>query len=512
MKLSLKLTEKNRKWWVLFAVTSAISMIFVDITVLPVALPSIQRTLDISELGLQWIVNSYTLAITLFVLLSGRLADRIGYRVIFLSGLGLFTLGSVLCAMSWFEAWFVISRFIQGIGASLLLPTASVIVFQVFPAHQRGKALGLYVSISSVFLALGPFIGGVLSQYFSWRLVFIINVPIAIVGTLLTLYSVPKIPGKKKPFDLVGFLMLFVGVTCLVVPLMQVKEWGWTSPLFLGVGAVGAIVLTLLYTLKRKVDDPFFDFKLLRNRNYTGALLSILFTQITMMVTVFWAIYFQNVFGYTPSQAGAISLISNAPIMIAAPIGGHLFDKYGPRIPLTVGFCLMIGSLFWFLQNIDNRSLPIILSAIVPFGCSIPLILNPSFTNALAEVEFEKRGLASGKITMFRQLGGTVGLALLGSAFLTMQQGEFAKDLARNQSTETINVKDLEGLLSKAPDAMDVIKPLSAADQHYVVQSARNTTIHAFWGINLIAMLSAVAGLIASLLLIRRAHRPEIEL
>jgi len=164
-----KLTEHNRKWWVLIAMTSCISMIFIDISVLPVTLPTLERTLHMTPIGLQWIINAYTLALTVFVMAAGRFGDRFGHRRIFCWGLLLFSVGSMLCGASYHEWWFIASRTIQGIGAAMLVPTSSALLFTCFPAHQRGRALGLYVSIGSVFLSLGPVVGGLFTQYLTWR-------------------------------------------------------------------------------------------------------------------------------------------------------------------------------------------------------------------------------------------------------------------------------------------------------------------------------------------------------
>ena len=495
----VKLTEHNRKWWILVAMTSCISMIFIDITVLPITLPTLQRTLDISPLGLQWIVNAYTLALTIFVLAAGRFGDRFGHRKIFCWGLFFFSLGSVLCAVSYFEWWFISARVIQGVGGAMLTPTSAAIIFSTFPASQRGKAIGLYVSIGSVFLALGPFIGGIFSQYLSWRYVFWINIPIALIGFWLTLFSVPKSKGIHRHFDLLGFITCSLGITSIIVALMEAKNWGWTAPITLGLIGLGLILIFLLLLIDRKVTDPYIDLSLFNSRNFNGAISAIFTTQFVLMVTVFWAIYFQTVYGYSPAQAGVISLVSNLPVILAAPIGGHLLDKHGPRIPIAIGFTLVAVSLFWFLQNLENNSIGILLSAIIPFGCGIPLIFSPSFTTAMSEVAPEKRGMASGTTTMLRQFGATLGLAIMGSIFLTIQGGQFSQELQKNSATASISPDDFQGLLSKAPQALDTLKQLPQDAQAFVQQIFLNSTINGFWGINTLALITTVLGLFLSL-------------
>ncbi|MBS0629894.1 MAG: MFS transporter [Verrucomicrobia bacterium] len=507
-----KLTEQNRKWWVLIAMTSCISMIFIDITVLPVTLPTLERTLHMTPIGLQWIINAYTLALTVFVMAAGRFGDRYGHRRIFCWGLLLFSIGSTLCGASYSEWWFISSRTIQGIGAAMLVPTSSALLFNCFPAHQRGRALGLYVSIGSVFLSLGPVVGGLFTQYLSWRYVFWINIPIAIIGLILTLWVVPKREGHRCPFDLLGFLTSSLGITSIVIGIMEAKEWGWLSPLTIGLVGFGIVLIFLLLLIDRQVHDPYIDLSLFKDRNFTGAISTVFITQFFLMVTVFWAVYFQTVLEFSPAKAGLISLISNLPVIFAAPLGGHLLDRHGPRLPISIGFTLIIFGLFWFLHNLDSRNVGIILTAVVPFGCGVPLIFTPSFTTALGEVAPQKRGLASGTATMLRQLGATLGLAIMGSLFLTIENGQFSQDLQRHTSTATINPNQFQGLLAKTPQAIAALQKLPTQAQGYVNQIAISSNLKGYWAITTFALVSAMIGLCVALWLIKKKTRPDIEM
>ncbi len=507
-----KLTEHNRKWWVLIAMTSCISMIFIDISVLPVTLPTLERTLHMTPIGLQWIINAYTLALTVFVMAAGRFGDRFGHRRIFCWGLLLFSVGSMLCGASYHEWWFIASRTIQGIGAAMLVPTSSALLFTSFPAHQRGRALGLYVSIGSVFLSLGPVVGGLFTQYLTWRYVFWINIPIAIIGFLLTLWVVPKREGHRCPFDLLGFLTSSLGITSIVIGIMEAKQWGWLSPLTLGLIAFGIILIFLLLIIDRQVRDPYVDLSLFKERNFTGAITTVFITQFYLMISVFWAVYFQTVLGFSPAKAGVISLISNLPVIFAAPLGGHLLDKHGPRVPISIGFILIISGLFWFLHNLDNPHVGVILSAVVPFGCGVPFIFTPSFTTALGEVATEKRGLASGTATMLRQLGATLGMAIMGSIFLSIENGQFAKDLQKHTATANTNSMDFQGLLAQTPEALAALQKLPTQAQEYVKQIALSSNLSGYWAITAFALASALVGFILALLLIKKRTRPNIEM
>lgn len=501
------MNAKNQKWWILVAMTSAISMIFIDITVLPVALPTIQRSLDISELGLQWIVNAFTLALTVFVLAGGRLGDMLGLRKVFCWGLLLFTIGSAFCGLSNGETWFIFSRLFQGVGGALLLPTSAAIIINAFPPAERGRAMGLYVSIGSVFLAIGPLLGGVFSQYLSWRFIFWINIPIALIGFLLTLYAVPSFEGHRRRFDYRGFITSSLSICFLVIPLMQAKEWGWTSPLTMGMITLGVALFALLLIIDRKAKDPYLELALFKNRTIFGTLGSIFCTQFFLMITVFWAIYFQNIYGYSPTQAGALSLLSNIPIIFAAPLAGWLLDRQGPLLPIAIGFSCVIFALIWFLQLLEVNNIWLLLSAIIPFGIGIPFIFTPSFTATLSLVPAQKRGVASGTTTMLRQFGGSLGLAIFASLYIGTSHSHLEQSLQKNPQTEELNIEELEGLLSKTPEALAAIAPLPEKTQEYVKESAYKASVSAFRLINGLGAAVAVLGLLCATIFIKRSTR-----
>ena len=508
-----KIEEKNQKWWIFAAMTSVVSMIFIDVSVLPVALPTIQRSLGLSDLGLYWILNGYTLALAVFILAGGRMGDRYGHRWVFLYGLFFFTLGSILCGLSQGEAWFISSRILQGLGGALLIPTSAATLFNAFPAPQRGKAMGLYISVGTVFLSVGPFIGGIFTQYFTWRLIFWINIPIAILGFILTLLVVPKSKGNRShPFDFIGFFAASLAISALTVAIMQVKKWGWFSPWTIGLIILALFLFILLFAVDRTAEDPYIDFSLFKNRNFLGAIAAIFCTQFVLMVTIFWSIYFQTVFHFSPSQAGTLSLISNAPLILAAPLGGHLLDRHGPRVPILIGFFLVTGSLFWFLLNLQERSVPILLSALIPFGCGIPMILTPSFATALGEIPPERRGLASGTSSMIRQIGSTLGLALFGTLFLEVNLSQFGQILRTNVQTQTLDPTRFQGLLSQTPTAVQALQPFSSKTQAFISKSFLHSYINGFWAINMLAAVIALVGGILAFILIKKRTKPEIEI
>lgn len=499
----MQITEKNRKWWILFAMTSCISMIFIDVTVLPVALPTIERQFNASPEALQWIINGYTLVLCVLVLAGGKIGDIWGHRRAFCFGLIVFAAASALCGLSIDMNTFIASRALQGVGGAVLIPTTTAILFSCFPPHERGRALGYYVSGGSIFLAIGPFIGGSLTQYASWRMIFYLNLPIALLGFILAILSVPKSEGKKQPFDYVGFFTLASGITAITIGLMQGSVWGWTSPLTLSMFLFGIGSISILIFSEREIEYPLIDFKLYKKKAFLGASTSIFFNQLQLGVTVFWAIYLQNALGYSPSTAGVLSLISNLPLLFMAPLAGYLVDKYGPRIPVVIGFIILCLSLGLFIIN-PTPSLSTLLLIMLPYGCGIPLIFTPSFTCAMAQAHDEKRGMVSAMITTVRQFSTTLGIALFTALLVTKENGSLSSLLKSHPATENINPDTLEGIASKTPAALEVLHSLPQASASLVEGFAKQAYISAFTFLNSTAGLFSLLGLLLSLFLLAK--------
>lgn len=413
------ISSRSRKWWVLAAMTGSNALIFLDQSVLPVALPTIQHELVLSELTVQWTINIYLLVLTTFALAGGRIGDILGHRKIFTIGLLLFGFASALCALSQNSGIFLASRALQGFGGALLIPTAPAILSKMFPSDQQGKVFGLYLSVGAFFLSVGPVVGGMLTQYLSWRYVFWINLPIAAAGLILTFMSVPRSAKKIEAFDCIGFLSIILGVGGIIIALMQGKYWGWTSWPILSMGFGGLFLLAMLVLIEGKTKNPFIDFSLFHRHSYTTANLSLFCIQFILMLTVFWAIYFQKILGYSPSLAGIWSMVASSPVMFVGALSGHLFDRYGGKLPIVLGFCLVAFAILWFVIVPVPSSPWLLLPIVLPFGCGVPMIIIPCFTLFLTEIPNHKKGVAIGMSTTFRQFGSTAGMAVFGAFFVS---------------------------------------------------------------------------------------------
>ena len=407
------------KWLVLLAVVCGISMIFLDATILPVALPTIQKELGVSTGALQWVINIYFLVDACFVIFGGKLGDIFGIRRMFIIGLLIFGIASVMGGFAPGWIWLLAARALQGFGAALLAPLSSAITVHNFPQNQRGKALGMTVSAGSVFLALGPFVGGFFTEYFSWRWVFFINIFISFIGVFLTMKYVPKIPSRRVKIDFVA-LLLFVGALFLItLGVMEGDTFGWTSMLNTSFFLIGLTFAFLFYFHYRnhKTKEPFFDFSLFKNINFLIGAIHIFIVGFLLMNTIFWTIFFQRALGFSPSVAGFWVFLSTAPTIIAAPLAGYLMDKVGVKLPTTLGF---IGHILTFLSVLlfaIYDYFPIVIIGMIIYGFSVSMVMTPTFSFVISSAPVEKRGLVSGVISTMRFIGATFGLAILGSIY-----------------------------------------------------------------------------------------------
>jgi EmrB/QacA subfamily drug resistance transporter len=410
-----------KKWRGLSALLTAPALVFLDQTILPVALPVIQRDFSASSTALQWCINGYLLAIAVLVLVSGKLSDRLGHRKALCCGVVGFALCSILCGLSTNIGMLIGARILQGCSAAFIFPAQTTLISKVFPEGQRGKAIGTLVSVGSLFLILGPFIGGYLTDVASWRWIFWINLPISATGLFLILRFIPRSEKGHRKIDVPGFIFFALGTASLGTFLMQVVDWGWTGPKTLLMIGATLFMFLLLLLREKKIEHPFLDLALFKRPVYAAININIAMTQFILMISVFQTIYFEKVLGYSPLQTGLIYSLGGIPTLFMAPVAGWLSDRYTPKIPISLGYCLLIFSFFLF-AFINLPSLPILLISLTSFGIGIPFILTPSFSSAMSSVPPQKTGLAMGMVVTLRMLGGMIGLALIHLLTSVVQQ------------------------------------------------------------------------------------------
>ncbi len=412
------LTEENRKWWTLASLTFALFMIMLDNTVVNVALPAIQRDLDISVSQLEWVVTGYALSFAVLMLTGGKLADMLGRRRIFSIGLVIFTVSSLLCGLAGTAELLIGARVLQGVGAALMMPATLSIITATFPPKERGAALGIWAGVSATALAIGPLIGGLITEHISWNWIFYVNVPVGVVGLVAAQLIIreSRDTSHEQRLDLPGLLSSGIALFALVYALIEANNKGWTSPLILGLFAVAAIAGIVFVLLELHQRLPMFDVRLFADPTFAGAnIVALLITLAMFGVFFFISLYMQNILGYSAVRAGAAFLPMTVLIVIAAPLAGRASDRLGSRWLMTAGMSLLGCSLLVFAQLQPDSSYLSLLPAMLLGGVGMAITMTPMTAAALSSVPVDKSGVGSGMLNTFRQVGGALGVALMGA-------------------------------------------------------------------------------------------------
>jgi EmrB/QacA subfamily drug resistance transporter len=455
----------TKKWLVFTAVFLASSMIFLDQAILPVSLSTIQQYFSLSSSQVSWIINSYRLAIAALILFGGKMGDTFGLKQVFTFGMASFGLFSLLCGFSTSFFSLIIFRMLQGISAAFVIPTLSPLLFDVFHKDQRGFAVGLKVSLSSVVMAVAPYLGGVLTQYLSWKWIFWINPIIALIGLLLLVKVNPLISQKKKAsFDFLSFAFFSSAFLSLTFGLMQGKSWGWTSIPIMGLFVLCLLFGYALFYWERKEKNAQIFFTYFKDRTFALSILNIIIVQIVLSTTIFWPIFLQQVINYSPSQTGFIMMFSFAPMLIAAPIAGKMVDRYGPKKPLVIGNLFSFVSLLLVSFFISEGGIGLMVSFIL-MGFFTTLAFTPAFIGSLNVFPQNQRSNVSAILNGARSFAMSLGIALMGAILLTSQSNAFSRFLKSDIHTATLDPKAFDGLLAKVPKVVEYAQSLSIEEQ-----------------------------------------------
>jgi EmrB/QacA subfamily drug resistance transporter len=414
------ITEDNRKWWTLGAMCFALFMIMLDNTVVNVALPSIQRDLHASISGLEWTVNGYTLSFAVLLATGGRLGDIFGRRRMFLIGVVVFALSSATAGFAANPTDLVISRVVQGVGAALMMPATLSIVTDAFPPQERGKAMGTWAGVSALALAIGPVVGGFLTEHVSWRAIFYLNIPVAIGAVAASLFAVRESRDTTvgREVDFAGVAVLTASLTALILALIEGNAWGWGSPEIVALLVGAAVGLGAFVAIELRVKVPMVEFHFFSDRNFLGAVVVALIVSFSMLgVFFFLALYMQDILRYSPLEAGVRFLPSTLMIVGVAPVAGRLADRFGPRWLIVAGLAIVAASLYSFSGIAVDSSYLDLLPGFMLLGIGIALTMSPMTSAAMNAVAVEKAGIASGVLSMFRMVGGSLGVAVTGAIF-----------------------------------------------------------------------------------------------
>jgi EmrB/QacA subfamily drug resistance transporter len=425
-------TDENSRWWTLGAMCFALFMVMLDNTVVNVSLPSIQRDLHASLSALEWTVNAYTLTFAVLMVTGGRLGDIFGRRRMFLFGVVVFGLSSAAIGLAPNDTTLVAFRAVQGIGAAFMMPATLSIITQAFPPHQRGMAIGTWAGVSAMALAIGPVLGGFLTQSVSWRAIFFINPPIAVGAIAVTLFATRESRDETvgKSVDIPGIAAITVGLTALVLALVEGNTWHWGSARVLSLFVIALIAIAAFVPIERRVKAPMVDFSFFRSRSFLGSSLVAFFVTFAMLAQFFFlALYLQNILHYSPLQAGVRFLPATLLIIVMGPLAGRLTDKVGPRPLMTLGLVVVSAAIFVQSRITVHTGYLLLLPGFILMGIGMGLVMSPMSTAAMNAVDRTKAGVASGVLSMSRMVGGTFGVAVMGALIATIGRAKIDSSL-----------------------------------------------------------------------------------
>jgi EmrB/QacA subfamily drug resistance transporter len=427
--------EPSRQRRLLILAICCLSLVIVslDNTVVNVALPSIQRELHASLSGLQWTVDSYTLVMASFLMLAGSTADRLGRRGVFQTGLAAFTLGSLLCSLAPSLGWLVAFRMLQAIGGSMLNPVAMSIIVNTFTDRaDRARAIGIWGGTFGVSLALGPVIGGALIASVGWRGIFWVNIPVGVVAIAATALFVPesRAPHARR-VDPVGQILVIVTLASLIYAIIEGPSSGWGSALILGFFGLAAAALAALIIYEPRRHEPLLDLRFFRSAPFSGATVVAISAFSAVGGFLFLnTLYLQDVRGFSALHAGLLTLPLAAATAVFAPVSGRIIGRSGPRLPLLIAGVAMTAAAVLLTGLTKGTSVGWLLFAYIVFGIGFGMVNAPITNTAVSGMPRDQAGVAAAVASTSRQIGQTLGVAVVGSAVTSALAGSFTAAFA----------------------------------------------------------------------------------
>lgn len=475
-----------RRWWALGAVAVSLLVVGLDLTVLNVALPTLATDLDASTSQLQWFANSYTLVLAALLLPAGLIGDRLGQKYVLLAALLLFGVASLACAYAGSPGWLIAARVLLGVGAAFLIPMSMSLVTAMFGPAERAKALTIWVMATSLGIPLGPVLGGWLLDHFWWGSVFLINLPLVAIGAVAVLAWVPRLPGTPGGrIDLAGIALSAAGLVASTYGFIRIGDHGWTDAGSLALVATGIILLAGFGWWQRRTTSPLADLTLIRNRSFGwGAVLATMSSFGLMGLLFVLPQLFQAVQGADAFHTGLRLLPIIGGMLVGAKVAERVAERAGTRTTVAVGYVLMAAGLAIGAtsQAGDSYGRTAIWMSVV--GLSVGFTLPPVMGAAMDTLPPGRAGSGSAMIQSLRQVGGTVGVAILG----TVVNGGYRDRL------------DVDGLPPQVADAArGSVSAAVSLGSPELAGSARRAFVH---GMDLALLTSAAVALVALLLTI----------
>jgi EmrB/QacA subfamily drug resistance transporter len=418
--------SRRRRYLVLAICCMSLFIVGIDVTIVNVALPSIQRDLHAPVSGLQWIVDAYSIVVASFLMLSGSTGDRVGRRRTFQTGLALFTLGSLACSLAPALGWLVAFRAVQALGGSMLNPVAMSIITNTFtdPA-ERARAIGVWGAVFGISLALGPVVGGALVTSVGWRGIFWVNIPVGVAAIILTALFVPESRAPRaRRLDPVGQVLVIVLLATLTYGIIEGPNAGWTSARILGCFGLAAAALIGLVGYEPRRSEPLIDLRFFRSAPFSGATVIAVCAFAALGGFLFLnTLYLQDVRGYSALHAGLYMLPMAAMTVLLAPLSGRIVAARGPRLPLVVAGIATTAAGIMLTRLTRDSTFGYLVASYVVFGIGSGMVNAPITNTAVSGMPRSQAGVAAGIASTSRQVGSALGVAVLGSSVLSALHG-----------------------------------------------------------------------------------------
>jgi EmrB/QacA subfamily drug resistance transporter len=487
------------------AMALAVFVIANDVTALSVALPDIESDFDSDVTTVQWVINAYALIFGVLIVTGGRLADMFGRRRLFFIGAAIFALFSVLGGAAQDELWLIVCRALMGIGGAIMWPAALGMTYDVLPADKAGLAGGLIIGVAGFGNAAGPLLGGALTEAVSWRAIMYLNLPIAALACFATWRAIDesKSDTGRERIDYAGIASLSVGLIALLVALDQVTDWGWSDPRILGLFALCVLLLVAFAINERRAGSwALIPRDVMANADFRAACIATL-----MMSAVFFASllflpqFFQKILGYSPLEAGAGLLPMMAVFAVTSFVAGGLYARLGPKLIVSAGaVCLTLGAFLVSLIERDSGFTALVPGMVI-MGIGVGLFYSSITTAAVTALDPSRSSLAGGIVYMFQVAGGSVGLGLTTTVFITASEDQLQGSLD-GSGLRNSEIDALHGALAGTESAAEILSRFSAEAADRILELVREAFAAGMqWAFRLVAVLAFV-GLVISVLFV----------
>ncbi len=487
----------------LTAMIACFAMIFIDESGIAVALPLIQQQLALTNNTAHWVINAYLLSLSVLLLLGGKLSDSYGQRTIFIVGVCIFVIASFICGCAP-NAWILISGcLLQGLGASFATPCITILISRGFPENQFGKAFGLVLGFSNFFYAIGPFIGGAITEFLSWRWFFWINIPIGLVCVILTFLSVAKdtLTEQRHFSDFIGLFTFIIALTALIFAIMQGASWGWHNSWIMSLFVIAIVGLSVSVKIELQSKTPLLNMRLFENKIFSASNIVLFCASLCLTSMVFWALWLQASMGFSPATVGLALLPATIAFIFIPSISGAWQDKAGARGPMLCGALLVFIGILWITCVLSFEKYDGLLPGLLMFGLGIPLVIPSSITSIMTSVTREHSGTASGIFNTVRQAALTAGVAILSAILSSYNTTHLSEVLATSSNYHTVTVNQVNWLLV----GKNTLSQLNPSQVNFLKQTGATIYTHALiQGMIVMTLIAAIASLVVLLYIKKR--------